>query len=159
MIEQKDEKLKKYKQDVAKRLAAVVPVLQKVAMGDFTGKIEIPEKEDEFTELLVGLSLMMDDLRELEKTRKETEEAKVAAAAEKEKRIVAEEYAKKLEASEAKLQVINQQLVTSQKQLQEKIVELETFHKLTIGREEKLLELKERIKELEGQLETTKPKS
>ncbi len=57
--------LDEYRDYVKKRLAALTPLLQKAAMGDFTSEIEIPEKEDEFTELLVGLSLMMDDLRQL----------------------------------------------------------------------------------------------
>ena len=61
--------LEKYKEYVKKGLAKLTPLLQKAAVGDFTEKIEIPEKEDEFSELLVGLSLMIDDLRELEKVR------------------------------------------------------------------------------------------
>lgn len=43
--------------------------------------------------------------------------------------------------------------------LKQKTEEMERFHKLAIGREGKILELKERIKELEEQLKTTKPKS
>ena len=66
--------LQKYREYIKKRLAELTPLLQKAAAGDFTEKIKIPEKEDEFTELLVGLSLMMDDLRELKKSRKEVEE-------------------------------------------------------------------------------------
>ena len=68
--------LKKYKEYVKKRLAELTPVLQKAAMGDLTEKIKIPQKEDEFSELLVGLNLMMDDLRELEKIRKKIEETR-----------------------------------------------------------------------------------
>ncbi len=59
------EELKEYKEYVKKRLAELTPFLEKAAMGDFEWEIKIPEKEDEFSELLVGLSLMMDDLREL----------------------------------------------------------------------------------------------
>jgi len=66
--------LQKYKEYIKKRLTELTPLLQKAAVGNFTEKIKISEKEDEFTELLVGLSLMMDDLRELEKSRKEVEE-------------------------------------------------------------------------------------
>ncbi len=47
------------------RLGKVSPLLVKYAMGDFSQTIEIPEKEDEFTELLVGMNLMVDDIKEL----------------------------------------------------------------------------------------------
>ena len=66
--------LNKYKEYVKAQLAKLTPILQKTSVGDFSGQIEIPEKEDEFTELLVGLSLMMDDLRALEKTQEQSEE-------------------------------------------------------------------------------------
>jgi len=70
----KKPELKKYKEYVKKRLTELTPLLQKASMGDFTSKIEVPEKEDEFTELFVGLSLMIDDLKELEKNREKIEE-------------------------------------------------------------------------------------
>ena len=70
------DELKKYKEYVKKRLTELTPILQKAAIGDFSEKIEIPEKEDEFSELFTGLSLMLDDLRELEKIRAEIEEEK-----------------------------------------------------------------------------------
>jgi len=41
------------------------PILQKYALGDFSEAIEIPEEEDEFTELLVALMLTADDMKEL----------------------------------------------------------------------------------------------
>lgn len=94
-----EKELEAYKINTAERLAKLTPILQSTATGDFVEKIALPAKEDEFTELLVGLSLMMDDLRELEKTRSEAEKAKIEAVttAEAEKRKLAEEYSKKLE--------------------------------------------------------------
>lgn len=47
------------------KLATITLVLQKASLGDFSEKIEIPEEEDEFTEHLVALNLMVDDLKEL----------------------------------------------------------------------------------------------
>jgi len=73
MPNSEEKKLKQYKEYVKKRLATITPLLQKAAVGDFSEKIEIPQKEDEFTELLVGLSLMVEDLKGLEEERKNTE--------------------------------------------------------------------------------------
>ena len=50
---------------VRSRLAEITPYLQRYALGDFDEVIKIPEEEDEFTELLVGISLMVEDFQEL----------------------------------------------------------------------------------------------
>lgn len=73
MSNSEEKELKKYKEYVKKRLAKLTPLLQKAAVGDFSEKIEIPQKEDEFSELLVGLSLMVEDLKGLEEERKKIE--------------------------------------------------------------------------------------
>ena len=109
------DELKKYKEYVKKRLAELTPILQKAAIGDFSEKIEIPEKEDEFSELFTGLSLMLDDLRELEKIRAEIEEEK-----------------------------------------RKRLNELEQWRKITMGRELKMVELKEKIKELNEEIKILK---
>lgn len=64
--------LSKYKEKVIKQLARLSPLLQKYAMGDFSKKIPIPQEENEFTELLVGLNLMVDDIKELINEKQET---------------------------------------------------------------------------------------
>lgn len=94
-----EKELEVYKKNTADKLAKLTPILQKTATGDFTKKIKIPVREDEFTELLVGLSLMVDDLKEMEVVRKKAEKEKIKAikSAEKEKRKLSEEYSKKLE--------------------------------------------------------------
>lgn len=50
--------------DVVRRLSQITPILAKVAMGDFTQDIGVPQKEDILTEHLVALGLMIDDLKE-----------------------------------------------------------------------------------------------
>ena len=50
--------LEKYKQHVSSQLSNLSPLLQSYALGDFSRTLEIPDKENEFTELLVGLSLL-----------------------------------------------------------------------------------------------------
>jgi PAS domain S-box-containing protein len=57
--------LSKYKQYVEERLGALTPFLQNYALGDFTEELHVPEEEDEFTELLVGINLMVEDFREM----------------------------------------------------------------------------------------------
>ena len=164
--------LREIKKYATERLAKLTPVLQKASMGDFSEEVEIPEKEDEFTEHMVALNLMIDDLKEAEGVRAEAEKAKIAAATAKERaeKEVAEKMSKELEgkvqkrtteldASNQQLEAANQQLKSanqqvesayqqleaSQKQLQDKIVELERFNKITMGRETRILELKEEV--------------
>ena len=79
--------LEKYKKSVVEKLATLTPVLQKIAVGDFLANIEIPEKEDEFIELFVALHLMIEDLRELDKNRKEAEESLIASRKELEEKL------------------------------------------------------------------------
>ena len=94
-----EKKLENYKTDTTKRLATLTPILQKTAMGDLSSKITISRKEDEFTGLLVGLKLTIDDLRELELLREKNEEEKIlnVRKAEEDKRILIEQYSKELE--------------------------------------------------------------
>jgi hypothetical protein len=53
------------------RLSVFIPILQKIAVGDFSVEFEMPSEEDELTELATALSLMLDDLREYKKTQEE----------------------------------------------------------------------------------------
>jgi two-component system, cell cycle sensor histidine kinase PleC len=61
-----------YKKFVSEQLSQLTPLLQKYALGDFSKEIEIPEEENEFTELFVGLRLMVDDVKELMKEKETT---------------------------------------------------------------------------------------
>jgi len=69
----KPETLEEYKRYVRKRLAELTPIIQKAAVGDFSKIIKIDQEEHEFTELFVGLNLMIDDLKELDEARRATE--------------------------------------------------------------------------------------
>lgn len=91
--------LEDYKTNTAKKLAELTPLLQKTATGDFTSNLNIPKEEDEFTELFVGVNLMLDDLIEMDKTREKIEKEKIEAikTIEVEKRKLAENYSQKLE--------------------------------------------------------------
>ncbi|MBN2379035.1 GAF domain-containing protein [candidate division WOR-3 bacterium] len=53
-----------YRDYVRKRLEDIAPILEKVSLGEFDQSIPIPAaEEDEFTELFVGLNLMIEDLK------------------------------------------------------------------------------------------------
>lgn len=65
--------LEKYQQFVRSRLHELTPFLQNYALGDFSDSIRVPEDEDEFTELIVGLKLMVEDFREMMMEREKTE--------------------------------------------------------------------------------------
>ena len=65
--------IEKYKEYVSGRLGQLSPFLQSYALGDFSETIEIADEEDEFTELLVALVLMVDDIKELIRERADAE--------------------------------------------------------------------------------------
>jgi PAS domain S-box-containing protein len=64
--------LQEYRATVSARLGKLSPLLQRYALGDFSETIHIPAKEDEFTELLVGLNLMVQDIREMIQEKEDT---------------------------------------------------------------------------------------
>jgi len=49
---------------VKKRLAELRPILANAVVGDFSKNLKIPEEEDEFTELFVGVQMMQEVIRE-----------------------------------------------------------------------------------------------
>ncbi len=68
--------IKKY---ARQRVNAITPVLNKISLGDFSQNIEIPEGNDEFSELVVAIDLMVDNLRELiEENRSKTEQVQLS---------------------------------------------------------------------------------
>jgi signal transduction histidine kinase len=85
--------LEEYKKYVRSRLKAISSIFESISLGDFSVKIEIPEEEDEFTELLVGLNLMIEDMREFMKAK---EEIAIALVAVERARLEEEEKARKV---------------------------------------------------------------
>ena len=69
MEEDKLIQLELFKEETKKTLEKLTPLLQQIAVGDFSGNVEIPEEENEFTELLMGLQLMINDLKECSEER------------------------------------------------------------------------------------------
>lgn len=95
-----EKELENYKINTAKRLSELTPILQQASTGEFSGKnVPVPEKEDEFTELIVGLKLMLDDLGELDRAKEKNQIEKIEAVkrTEEERRKLTEQYSKELE--------------------------------------------------------------
>lgn len=118
----KNPALEKYKKEISKRLEEMVPIFQKIANGDFTSEVSIPEKEDEFTPIIISLSMLLDDLKFLDKENKSKTE----------------------------------ELEKSKKNLETKVEQLENFQRIIVGRELKMIELKEEIQRTSKRLEELK---
>ena len=56
--------LEEYKEKVLEKLNILYPVFAKASIGIFSDDVEITEDEDEFSELFVGVQIMLDVIRE-----------------------------------------------------------------------------------------------
>jgi HAMP domain-containing protein len=120
MTESDTSQLGEYKAHVTTRLEQLSPLLQDYALGDFSKTIQVPDEEDEFTELLVGLNLMVE-----ERTNELQQEITERARAEQE--------------------------------LKQKMEELQRFNRLAVGRELRMVELKQEVNELAEELGRESP--
>src|ERR1051326_4925261 len=55
--------LQEYKKYVTNKLDSLKPVFAKASIGDFSGNVEIPDEDDEFTEFFVGIQLILEVVR------------------------------------------------------------------------------------------------
>ncbi|HYF05911.1 MAG TPA: EAL domain-containing protein [Patescibacteria group bacterium] len=58
------DELETYKRYVAEQLTSLRSVFAKASIGDFSEEVEIPDKEDEFTELKAGVQIMIEVIRQ-----------------------------------------------------------------------------------------------
>jgi methyl-accepting chemotaxis protein len=129
---------------ITERLAALAPVLQKIALGDFLQKIDIPEKEDELTEHLTALRLMTAKLQ--------SASAEIYANTDtllKQNKQLTEMSAKLEEEKHA----LEARVEERTRELQKKADEFERINKIMINRELKMIELKHEIEKLEKKSE------
>ena len=124
-----------------KRLNKITPILKKVSKGDFSQKISIVEERDEFSDHLLALNVMIGDFRSM-------------MGEIKEKSQELEEQYEKLEQTSNELKGAKEGLENKVKErtreLQEKLLELERFNRIAVGRELKMVELKQEIKRLQS---------
>ena len=59
-----EKNLKEYKKYVSQVLGDLTPVFAKASIGDFSVNVEIPEGDDDFTQLYAGISIMLEVIRE-----------------------------------------------------------------------------------------------
>lgn len=131
---------KKYKKYIKKQLSGMMPVLVRIAMGDFSAKIKVPEKENEFTGLLVALNLMIEELKAIKEAERRSEKARKSAERSKVEALI--EVKKNLE----------REVQKRTRELQNKVEELEKFNKIAIGRELKMVALKKEAERLKKDL-------
>lgn len=138
---------KKCKRYVKRQLSEIMPALTKIGIGDFSVKLKIPKKEDEFTELLVSLNLMIEELKAAKEAERKAEKARNAAE-------IAE--IKVLTETKTKLE---EKIRERTKELQDRVDELEKFNKIATGRELKMVVLKEEIEKLKKELKNVQRSS
>lgn len=57
--------LRDQKKYAKSRVDEITPLLHKISLGDFTENLDLPESDDEFTDLIISVDLMIENLREL----------------------------------------------------------------------------------------------
>ncbi|MCK4782054.1 HAMP domain-containing protein [Candidatus Parcubacteria bacterium] len=126
--------------NLVRPLQNLIKGIRKVSEGNLDIKLKVISR-DEIGELTSSFNAMVEDLKK-SKTALEEEKASLEIKVKARTRELAELN-----------QTLEEQVKTRTKELQNRINELERFHKLTIGREVKMIELKQEIKKLEEKLE------
>ncbi len=112
---------------------------QEVGRGNLDVNVKI-KTNDELEDLANEFNLMVKKLREARET------------LEDEKAVLEIRVKARTRELEELAQTLDEKVKERTKELQKRIDELERFHRLTVGREMKMIELKKRIKELEKEL-------
>lgn len=144
---------------IVKPVKKLTDTTREIAAGKLETKVKIRTR-DEIGELAESFNRMTENLR---KSREALEEAKASLE------IKVKERTKELEEARASLEIkvrartieleelagsLDEKVKERTKTLQGKVEELERFHRLTVGRELKMTELKKEIKKLKEELKT-----
>ena len=128
---------------IIKPLFELLQAAKKVGEGNLNVKIKIPTK-DETGQLAEEFNQMIQKLKESRE------------ALEDEKKVLEIRVKARTRELEELAQTLDEKVKERTKELQDRIKELEKFHRLTVGREMKMVELKNRIKQLEEELKKYK---
>ena len=99
------------KASTRQKMAELAAAIKKVTMGDFSGAVNVPDKENELSEIFSLVNQMLDSLRQFRATQEETEG-----------------------------------------ELKDRIFEFEQWRKTAVGRELKMVELKDAITSLQTEI-------
>ncbi len=119
-----------------------------IGKGDLKHKVEVRTK-NEIGELAASFNQMTENLTKVTASRDELNAANQQLQASEQQLKASNQQ---LQASEQQLRASNQQLRANEQQLRKHSHELEIFYKANVGREERILELKKKVKELEAKL-------
>lgn len=124
---------------IDQRVNSMLNVIQVAAGGDLSASAEIGERCDSFDALAAGLNMMIEEVK--------TKTEELAVMNEELNRRNEE-----LESTTEELRAANEEAHKAKETAEKKSEQLERFNKIAVGRELKMRELKERIKELEGKM-------
>lgn len=139
---------------LSRTLGKISSGLEKILSGNLDFKIKIQDR-DEIGEITYFLNKIVENLKETQLKLKIKEEEVKEKTSELSKRIRDLESSQKT-IEEGRLATLNilEDVEEARLALQERIEELEKFNKLAVGRELRMVELKEEIKKLQNELET-----
>lgn len=144
---------------LSRTLRKISSGLRKILTGNFDFKIKI-QNQDEIGEITYFLNKIVGNLKETQLKLKIKEEEVEEKTSELSKRIKDLEHSRK-EIEESRLATLNilEDVEEARLALQERIEELEKFNKLAVGRELRMIDLKEEIERLQDELGKQKSSS
>lgn len=145
---------------ILRPLYELLDAFLKVKKGQLETGVEI-KTGDEFEKLGNEFNMMVSELK---KARTELEEEKESLQIKVNARTralaeLAASLEKKVKERTRELELKNQEIEKRSRELEEKIEELNKFHKLSIGREMKMVEMKEKIRLMEEEIKRLKTKA
>lgn len=114
------EQVAQYREYVKKKLSLLTPIFANASIGDFSQDLEIPKEHDEFTDIFAGVNIMLEVIREQ-----------------------IDELQKAKEGLEQKVR-------ERTRVLEEQKYELERMNELMVGRELKMIALKNEIEQMKS---------
>jgi methyl-accepting chemotaxis protein len=128
-----------------KPLKKLLDAVKEAGKGNLNVKVEL-ETKDEIGELADEFNLMIKRLKEARE------------ALEDEKKVLEVRVRARTKELEELAQSLDEKVKERTKELQERVEELERFHQLTVGRELKMVELKEELERLKKEIAEQKSK-